>query len=141
VNLNGYTLKYWYTADGAATTQVPVIAYAPPPFTTGTNPAAKAELLPIKGFRECTTSTGGIQTCKADAVLTLTFATANLAANACTQAVQLEIHPDGWAGSYDKQTTDYSYIVATALKDNQYITIYNAQGLIVWGLEPAPPPT
>ncbi len=127
VNLAGYTMKYWYTTDGAATNQVPNISWAPPPFTTNTNPVPTAEFLPVSGLRE-----------KADALLLLTFASASLPANKCSEAIQIEIHPEGWAGSYSEQTTDYSYQAGTALKDNPNVTIYNPQGLIVWGVEPSP---
>jgi hypothetical protein len=129
VNLNGYTLKYWYTSDGASTTQVPVIAYAPPPLNTGTNPTATADFLPLKPALQ-----------KADTQLTLKFSAASIAAGKCTDAIKLEIHPEGWAGSYSEQTTDYSYLAGTALKDNPNVTIYNPQGLLVWGVEPAAVP-
>lgn len=128
VNLNGYTMKYWYTADGASLAQLVDIRYAPPPLSS-TNPTATAELLAIDQFRD-----------KADAVLTLKFAAATLNAGACAgssgSAIQIEIHTNNYQGSYSAQTTDYSYLAGTTLKDNQYITIYNPQGLLVWGLEP-----
>jgi hypothetical protein len=127
LDLKGYTMKYWYTADGASTTQDANIAYAPAPLITNTNPTATAALIAnISDFRN-----------KADAVLTLSFSSVSLTASTCTGAIQVEIHPDGWAGTYSTQTTDYSYLAATTLTDNPNITVYNDKGQLIWGLEPA----
>ena len=42
-----------------------------------------------------------------------------------------------YACCFGAQAGDYSYKAGTTPADNQNITAYNAQGLLIWGLEPA----
>ena len=124
LNLNGYTLKYWYTEDGATTAQMTGIDY-----NGGVSVTATATLLDPPAWRVKTSS-----------VMVVTFGAATLAAGTCTATMQFRIFDQGYTCCYDPQVGDYSYLAGTALADNQNITAYNAQGLLIWGLEPAPAP-
>jgi len=124
------TLKYWYTTGGASGAQSVETDYSP----VTPKPTVSAVLLELADFKV-----------KADAVLSITFGatTPALAANACTGGIQFRLHPtDLTCGgcTYGVPSTDYSYLASTSLADNQNITAYNAQGLLIWGLEPAPAP-
>ena len=72
----------------------------------------------------------------ATSVMVVTFGATTLSAGACTATIQLRIYAQNYACCYAAQAGDYSY-QAGALADNQNITAYNAQGLLIWGLEPA----
>jgi cellulose 1,4-beta-cellobiosidase len=122
LSLAGMTLKYWYTADGAATVQTASADYSP--ITPA--PTLTATLLPLPAY------VGG------DSVLSIKFGATTLAAGACTGAIQIRIFAQGYQCCYAAQAGDYSYLAGTALADNQNIAAYNAQGLLIWGLEPAP---
>ena len=126
LTLTNYTLKYWYSADGAALSQEVAITYSPATPT----PTASAVLLDLDVARV-----------HADATLTLKFGATTLATGACTGGIQIEIHAQNYTGTYGPQgtgdTADYSYSSSTTLKDNPNVTIYNDKGGLVWGLEPA----
>ncbi len=122
--LNGYSLKYWYTEDGASETQMTAVDYA-----GGATLTATASLLDPSAFRV-----------KATSVMVVTFGATTLAAGACTGTIQLRIYAQNYVCCYGPQAGDYSYLAGTTLADNQNITAYNPQGLLVWGLEPAPAP-
>ena len=126
LSLSGVFLKYWYTEDGATLEQVAAIDYV-----AGLSPAptATVTLLDLSAFRD-----------KASSVLQVTFGSNTLAANACTGAVQISVHPQDYMGAYAAQSGDYSYSAATTLTDNPNITAYDSAGLLIWGLEPAPAP-
>lgn len=125
LDLDGYVLKYWYSADGAAVGQELNISWSP----VTPAPTCAAKLLDLKDTN-CYTNV-------ADAVITLTFGETTLAAGACTDAVQVEVHPAGWTGKYETQTTDYSYVANTTLKPNAKVTAYDAKGQLIWGTEPS----
>ena len=122
LNLAGYALKYWYTEDGASAAQLVSIDYS-----AYTGVTASAALIDLSASRT-----------KATSVMTVKFGTTSpeLAAGACTGTIQLRIYAQGYVCCYDPQAGDYSY-GGTTLAPNQNITAYNAQGLLIWGLEPA----
>jgi hypothetical protein len=124
LSLNGVSLKYWYTEDGAAVEQVASVDYV-----AGLSPAptASATLLDLSAYRD-----------KASSVLQVTFGSNTLAANACTGAVQISVHPQDYVGTYAAQSGDYSYSAATTLTDNPNITAYDSKGMLIWGVEPVP---
>jgi hypothetical protein len=123
LNISGYSLKYWYTEDGASAAQQTNVDYSP--ITPA--PTVTASLIDFSVWRVNATS-----------VMLIKFAasTPALAAGACTGAMQLRIFAQGYVCCYAAQAGDYSYLAGTALADNQNITAYNAQGLLIWGLEP-----
>ncbi len=125
LNLSGYTLKYWYTEDGASTAQNVAVDC-----TCGITGTVTAALLDPSAFRDNATS-----------VLQIKFGATTLAANSCTNAggnpTQIRVYDQGYTCCYFPQAGDYSFSSSTSLKDNPNITVYNPQGLLVWGLEPA----
>ena len=132
LSLSGITVKYWYTEDGVAATPAVAIDYAGGVTPT---PTATAALLTGNAIRVDATS-----------VLTITFGATQLAAGACTGALQIRIYPsDNIACCFAAQLgdtangwdPDYSYANNATLTDNPKITAYSAQGLLIWGLEPA----
>ncbi len=121
LNLNGYTLKYWYTEDGASQTQQTAIDY-----NGGVPVTAAASFLPSDALRTDATS-----------VMVVTFGSTTLNAGACTSTIQTRIYSGTtYVCCFGPQAGDYSY-QAGALAPNEKITAYNAQGLLIWGLEPA----
>jgi hypothetical protein len=125
LNLAGYSLKYWYTEDGASVAQLVSID-----FTAYAGVTGSAVLLDLSAARV-----------KATSVLTVKFGTTSpaLAAGACTGTIQIRVYAQNYVCCYGPQAGDYSY-GGTTLAANQNITAYNAQGLLIWGLEPAPAP-
>ena len=120
--LSGYTLKYWYTEDGASATPQTAIDY-----NGGVSVTATASFLPNDALRT-----------KATSVMVVTFGATTLTAGQCTNTMQLRVYGGAtYTCCFGAQAGDYSYQAGTTLADNQNITAYNAQGLLIWGLEPA----
>jgi hypothetical protein len=125
LNLSGYTLKYWYTEDGASDPPNTAVDYSP----VSPAPTVTASKINISVWRVNATS-----------VMVIKFAatTPPLAAGACTGAFQLRVYSgSAYTCCFGAQAGDYSYLAGSTLADNQNITAYNAQGLLIWGLEPA----
>jgi hypothetical protein len=125
LSLSGMTLKYWFTEDGVNTALAVAVDWG-----GGLSPAptATAEWLDVPDFKV-----------NAHSVLTVTFGANTLATGACTDAIQMRVHPaDNMACCFDPQAGDYSYSAATTMTDNPKITAYSSKGLLIWGLEPAP---
>ncbi len=69
--------------------------------------------------------------------MVVTFGATTLSAGACTNTIQTRVYSGAtYACCFKAQAGDYSYQAGT-MADNQNITAYNAQGLLIWGLEPA----
>jgi len=122
LSLSGITLKYWYTADAATSTPAVSIDYS----SVAPTPTATAVLLDVSVFRT-----------NADAVMQMKFDASSLATGACTGQIQLRIYSQNYTCCYAAQAGDYSYLASSTFADNQNITAYDAQGLLIWGLEPA----
>jgi len=117
VALNTVTVRYWFTADGGAST-----------FTTNCDYAVVG----------CGTITQQIVTMAtpvtgADHYLQVGFTTGSLAAGASTGDIQNRFNKTDWSAF--NQANDYSFGTGTTYADATTVTVY-VNGTLVWGTEP-----
>ena len=121
LDLNGYTVKYWYTEDAAGGTQSATLAAS----HESPIPTVSAALLDATDFRV-----------NASSVMTLKFGAVTVAPGNCTGPDVVRIYSPNYC-CYDAQAGDYSYLDSITLMPNPHVTVYDSSGLLVWGTEPA----